>query len=120
MKFRTIFFIGLIAIGGYFAYKHFAGGGAAQGGLGAMGMMGGPPVNVAAAVSREVRMWSEFSGRLQAVDQAEVRPRVSGAITKVHFTDGSMVKAGDSLFTIDPRPYEAELQRAQGMLASAQ
>ncbi|MCV6900721.1 biotin/lipoyl-binding protein, partial [Escherichia coli] len=66
-----------------------------------------------------VQQWSEFSGRLQAVEEAQVHPRVGGTIAKIHFHDGDMVKAGESLFTIDPRPYVAELTRAQGMYESA-
>jgi multidrug efflux system membrane fusion protein len=67
-----------------------------------------------------VRVWSEFSGRLQAVDFAEVRPEVSGRITEVRFRDGQAVKAGDVLFVIDPRPYEATVAKAEANVASAQ
>lgn len=66
-----------------------------------------------------VQVWSEFSGRLQAVDAAEIRPEVSGRITEVRFEDGQTVKAGDILFVIDPRPYEAAMARAEAALASA-
>ena len=68
---------------------------------------------------QKVRIWSEFSGRLQAVDAAEIRPEVSGRITQVLFEDGQTVKAGDVLFVIDPRPYEAAVARAEANLASA-
>lgn len=71
-------------------------------------------------IKREkVRIWSEFSGRLQAVDTAEIRPEVSGRITEVHFEDGELVKAGDVLFVIDPRPYEAAVSRAEAKVATA-
>ncbi len=83
---------------------------------------GGPPqaapVTVAPAVKRTVNDSEEFSGRLEAIDYVELRPRVSGTIDKVHFIDGAMVKRGELLFTIDPRPFEAELARAQSQLTS--
>ena len=69
---------------------------------------------------RKIRLWTEFSGRLHAVDYAEIRPEVSGYITDVKFTDGQMVKTGDLLFVIDPRPYEAAVERDQAALISAQ
>jgi len=77
-----------------------------------------PPVSVAPAVQRSVSDSEEFSGRLEAIDFVELRPRVSGTIDKVHFVDGALVRKGDLLFTIDPRPFEAELARAQSQLAS--
>ena len=77
-----------------------------------------PPVSVAPAVQRSVTDSEEFSGRLEATDYVELRPRVSGTIDKVHFADGALVKKGDPMFTIDPRPFEAEVARAQSTLAS--
>ena len=59
----------------------------------------------------------EFSGRLEASEYAELRPRVGGAIDEVHFVDGAFVKKGAQMFTIDPRPFEAEVARAQSALA---
>jgi len=76
-------------------------------------------VDVAQVVSRPVTDSLEYSGRLEAVDRVEVRPLVSGTVTEVHFRDGSLVGKGDVLFTIDPRPYAAALQRAQAQLAAA-
>lgn len=104
------FLILLILTGvGYFLYGRFF---APQGGWG--GMEGGaPPVGVAEVIEREVQPWYEFSGRLVAVDSAEIRPRVSGTIEKVHFQEGQIVKKGDPLFTIDQRPYRAALQSAE-------
>lgn len=78
------------------------------------------PVTVRTVSSETVRVWSEFSGRLQAVDAAQIRPEVSGRITEVRFRDGQMVKAGDILFVIDPRPYEAAVAKAEANLATAQ
>jgi multidrug efflux system membrane fusion protein len=78
------------------------------------------PVSVASALERSVTEWDEFSGRVRAIDRVEIRPQVSGVIESVHFQDGQLVKKGDALFTIDPRPFEAELARTQALLASAQ
>jgi multidrug efflux system membrane fusion protein len=79
----------------------------------------GPAVSVAPAVQRNVSDSEDFSGRLEATDYVELRPRVSGTIDSVHFVDGASVRKGDLLFTIDPRPFEAEVQRAQSELVSA-
>lgn len=68
---------------------------------------------------QKVRIWSEFSGRLQAVNAVEIRPEVSGKITKVGFEDGGPVQEGDILFVIDPRPYEAAVARAEAKLVTA-
>lgn len=78
------------------------------------------PVTVAAVKSRDVTLWQEFSGRLEAVDRVDIRPRVGGAILSVAFREGALVKAGDLLFTIDPAPYEASVAQAAGQVASAQ
>jgi multidrug efflux system membrane fusion protein len=84
---------------------------------------GGPPpampVSVAPAVQRAVTDLETFSGRLEAAEFVELRPRVGGTIEKVHFTDGASVAAGTLLFTIDPRPFEAEVARAESQLAAA-
>src|ERR1700722_15862573 len=71
-----------------------------------------PQVSVAQVLEKRVKDWDEFTGRLQAVETVEIRPRVSGYIDKVVFTEGSQVKRGDVLFVIDPRPYKAESDRA--------
>lgn len=76
-------------------------------------------VGVRAIAAKDVRVWSEFSGRMSAVDQAEIRPQVSGRLTEIRFTDGQAVKAGDVLFVIDPRTYEAAVSQANANLASA-
>lgn len=78
------------------------------------------PVTVAAVKSRDVTLWQQFSGRLEAVDRVDIRPRVGGAIQSVEFREGALVKAGDLLFTIDPAPYLANLAQANGQLASAE
>lgn len=79
-----------------------------------------PTVSVASALEREVTEWDEFTGRLEAVEAVQVRPRVSGYIESVNFGAGSVVRKGDLLFVIDPRPYQAELDKAQAELARAQ
>jgi RND family efflux transporter MFP subunit len=71
-----------------------------------------PQVSVAQVLEKRVKDWDEFTGRLQAVETVEIRPRVTGYIDKVAFTEGSLVKRGTLLFVIDPRPYQAEYDRA--------
>lgn len=78
------------------------------------------PVTVAAVNPRKVTTWQEFSGRLEAVDRVQIRPRVAGVIQSVHFREGGLVKAGDLLVTIDPEPYKAEVAQAEGQVASAE
>ncbi|GGY87262.1 efflux RND transporter periplasmic adaptor subunit [Pseudoduganella plicata] len=77
------------------------------------------PVSAAVVVQRDIVETREFSGRLEAVERVEIRPRVSGYITAVHFTPGSLVKKGQPLFSIDPRPYQAELAKAEADANSA-
>jgi len=72
-----------------------------------------PTVSVAPVIERQITEWDEFTGRLDAVQKVEIRPRVSGYIDKVAFTEGKEVRAGDLLFQIDPRPYQAELDKAR-------
>ena len=78
------------------------------------------PVSVAQVVSQPVAAWNEFSGRLEAVDRVDVRARVSGAVQAVHFREGSLVKAGDLLVSLDPAPYQAEVARMEAQVAAAQ
>ena len=76
-------------------------------------------VTVAEVPQRAIAEWDEFTGRLEAVDQVEIRPRVAGYITRVTFDEGKEVKKGEVLFEIDPRPYQAELARAEAELERA-
>ncbi|AMY07283.1 Acriflavine resistance protein A precursor [Luteitalea pratensis] len=78
-----------------------------------------PMVTVAAAVAREITEWDEFTGRLEAVNTVEVRPRVSGYVSHVHFREGALVRKGDLLFQIDPRPFQAEVDRLRAELERA-
>lgn len=80
----------------------------------------GPPVSAAVVVQKAVTETQEFSGRLEAIEVVEIRPRVSGYITAVNFKPGAEVKKGDVLFVIDPRPYQAEADRAGAAAAAAQ
>lgn len=70
-----------------------------------------PKVTVAEVVDRAVTEWDEFTGRLEAVDAVAVRPRVSGFVSAVRFTEGAVVKKGDVLFQLDPRSFQAEVDR---------
>src|SRR6266571_8068833 len=79
-----------------------------------------PAVTVNQPAQREVVEWDEYPGWLEATDMVEVRARVSGYLESVHFKDGADVKKGDLLFVIDPRPYQAELDRAQANLLQAE
>lgn len=77
------------------------------------------PVSAAVVVEKPVAETQEFSGRLEAIDRVEIRPRVSGYITAVDFTPGAEVKKGQLLFVIDPRPYQAEADRAEAAAKAA-
>ncbi|WP_053145055.1 multidrug efflux RND transporter periplasmic adaptor subunit MexE [Pseudomonas sp. P97.38] len=80
-----------------------------------------PPakVSVAKVLEQPVNEWDEFTGRLEAPETVEIRPRVSGQIDDVAFTEGALVKKGDLLFQIDPRPFQAEVRRLEAQLAQA-
>jgi multidrug efflux system membrane fusion protein len=77
------------------------------------------PVTVTIIKTRDVNRWQEFSGRLEAVNRIQIRSRVAGAIQSVDFREGSLVNAGDLLFTVDPAPYQAAVAQAEGQMASA-
>jgi membrane fusion protein, multidrug efflux system len=79
----------------------------------------GVPVMVERLEPQSVSPFAEFSGRINAVDYAEIRPQVSGRITEIRFHDGEHVSAGDVLFVIDPRPYQAAVDKAQADLTTA-
>lgn len=78
------------------------------------------PVSVAKVEEKSVTEWDEFSGRVRAIDRVEVRPQVSGIIEQVHFSDGQLVRKGDMLFTIDPRPFQAALDNTKAVEEGAQ
>ena len=94
-------------------------GGAAHG----EGPQAAPPateVEVAQVVNDTITDYQGYSGRLEAIDRVDIRPLVGGTIVAVHFKDGALVKKGDPLFDIDPRPYQAEVDRASAQVAVAQ
>ncbi len=78
-----------------------------------------PEVSAAPVLVKQVSQWDEFSGRVEAVENVDLRPRVSGYIDKVNYIEGQEVKKGDVLFTIDARSYQAEYDRARAEVARA-
>jgi multidrug efflux system membrane fusion protein len=103
----------LVSIGAVAAILFFSGVGHGHSRAKAPAAVGAalPAVTVAEVIHRPLREWQELSGRLQAVNTVEVRPRVSGFIDRVAFEDGARVKKGQLLFQIDPRPFQAEVDR---------
>jgi multidrug efflux system membrane fusion protein len=83
------------------------------------GMPPPPEVSAAPVLVKQVSQWDDFSGRVEAVENVDLRPRVSGYIERVNYEEGQEVRKGDVLFTIDSRSYRAELARAQADLARA-
>ncbi len=77
------------------------------------------PVTVSGVKSQSLRLWNNFSGRLSAVEEVQLRPRVSGEIVEIRFEDGQLVKQGDILAVIDPRSYQATVDEARAELAAA-
>ena len=78
-----------------------------------------PKVTVSSNAPPRGSRWEEYTGRLEAVESVEVRARVNGYLQSIHFKNGATVEQGDLLFVIDPRPYQAELERAKAELALA-
>lgn len=78
-----------------------------------------PKVSVAEVLDQPVNEWDEFTGRLEAPETVQVRPRVSGQIDRVAFNEGALVKKGDLLYQIDPRPFQAEVNRLEAQLQQA-
>jgi len=79
-----------------------------------------PAVTVSQPIQRELVEWDEYTGQFAAMEYVEIRARVSGYLTEIHFQDGQLVKEGDLLFVIDPRPYEATLAAARAQLAQGE
>jgi multidrug efflux system membrane fusion protein len=78
------------------------------------------PATVKTLVPQDVKLWTQFSGKLVAVEHVDIRARVSGTIDKIYFQPGTIVKKGQPLFLIDPRPYRTEVDRQAAAVASAQ
>lgn len=116
MRFIALIFLSLLSLS---ACKPDGG---QQHGAGGMPGMGGPAPKVTAVKpeTRDIQEWSDFTGRFEAVDKTEIRPRVGGYLRQIHFKDGQMVNKGDLLFTIDPKPYQANLQEASANTKLAQ
>jgi RND family efflux transporter MFP subunit len=93
--------------------------GCGQGGAGPGGPNGPPTVSVAPVTQRTVQEFDEFTARLEATESVEVRSRVAGTLQQVHFREGQRVSKGDVLYTIDPRPFAAEVARAEAQVATA-
>ena len=87
---------------------------------GALAQSGPPQVTVARPIVKELAEWMEFTGQFVPVERVELRARVTGYLTEVHFRDGHLVKAGDPLYTIDPRPFRIALDDANARAAEAQ
>jgi multidrug efflux system membrane fusion protein len=111
----AVFAAVIAAGGGYALFRTPAVANAAQ----AQSAPAATPVEVAEVLNKTIVDWQRYSGRLEAIDRVDIRPLVSGTLTAVHFQDGSIVKKGDVLFTIDPRPYAAEVDRAAAALTAA-
>lgn len=121
MRNRSIAFVSLVplaaaALAAVFTLSGCAGDAAAQH---AAMPPPAPQVTVARVISRTVTDSETFSGRFSAVDHVDIRPRVSGYISSVNFVDGTVVHKGQVLFVIDPRPYDADYQRAEADLDQA-
>ncbi|MFT4045587.1 MAG: efflux RND transporter periplasmic adaptor subunit [Solimonas sp.] len=78
-----------------------------------------PEVTVRVAVQQQIVDWDHYTGRFEAVERVELRPRVTGYIDRLDFDEGRLVKKGELLFRIDPRPYRARLDQAEAELARA-
>lgn len=89
-------------------------------GAGPHGMPPAMPAQVTVVEEKPLRLWTSYSGRLEAVEFVELRPQVDGRIQEVKFEDGQLVNEGDVLFVIDPRPYEARVAEAQAAIKAAQ
>ena len=109
--------IGVLAGAGTIAAGHYLR--AAQATATAASAEQAVPVTVAMIEPRQTALWDDFSGRLEAINRVELRPRVAGAILATKFTEGALVKAGDVLFKIDPAPYAAEVDKANAQLEAA-
>src|SRR4249920_3138981 len=78
------------------------------------------PVQATVAIAQDVPTYLDAVGKTVAREVVSVQPQVSGRVTQIHFTDGANVKIGDLLFTIDPRPYQAQLDQAEANVAQAE
>jgi multidrug efflux system membrane fusion protein len=122
-KIRRRFLLGIVAVialAGVIGTVISSSGNGAANGQPAAAAPAALPVSVSVVEQRDVAIWDEFSGRLEAIDRVDIRSRVAGAVQAVHFREGALVKQNDLLITIDPAPYEAEVARAEAQVAAAQ
>jgi multidrug efflux system membrane fusion protein len=112
-----IVILGVVAVAGSIATGHYFH--AAQATAATAAPEPAVPVTVAVIQPRPTTLFDDFSGRLEAVDRVQLRPRVAGAILSTNFTEGALVKSGDILFKIDPAPYAAEVDRAEAQVEAA-
>lgn len=117
--FLSFLLVGFLCGAGFWIYSANRPVGAAEG-QNPFGGGGAMPVETVTIEPEAVQVWKRFSGRLVAVDQADIRPQVSGRITEIRFEDGQHVDKGDILLVIDPRPYQAALNQAKATLAASQ
>lgn len=119
VRFFALVLILAALAGGYYYLSHRPQPGpAGTAGMPAAGQppMGPPPVTVSHPLVEQIMEWDEYSGQFSAVDLVELRGRVSGYLESIHFQDGQMVKKGDLLFVVDPRPFEADVRLAEANL----
>jgi RND family efflux transporter MFP subunit len=114
--FRAASVVAILGVGALALALFLGGRPAAPGG----GAPPAPSVLAAQPLAETVPRWDEFTGRFAAVQRVDVRPRVSGAVEKIHFKDGQIVKAGDLLFTIDQRPYQIAVDSARAEVVRMQ
>lgn len=119
-KIITCLVLGALVVSGVGIAWHASEGIAAEEALPAGDAPAAMPVETAVVKPEPVQVWSKFSGHIVAVDQAEIRPQVSGRITELKFEDGQYVQKDDILMVIDPRPYEATLTQAKAALQRAE
>ena len=115
---RAVVLLALVLVGaglGWWLLKPGAGDGAQQ----AMAAPPPPQVTVSTPMIKEIVEWNEYTGQFQAVEDVEIRSRVSGYLDQIHFRDGQIVQASDLLFTIDPRPFEIAVASAKAQLTES-
>ena len=115
---RAVIFLILVLIGAGLGWW-FLKPGATDAGQQAMAAPPPPQVTVSTPMMKEIVEWNEYTGQFQAVEEVEIRSRVSGYLDQIHFRDGQIVAAGDLLFTIDPRPFDIAVNSAKAQLAQA-
>ncbi len=116
----TLLLLIVLAGAGWYGWRAYGPGGASEEAQAEIAPPPPPSVTVSAPLVKRITEWDEYTGQFRAVEDVEVRARVSGYLEQVNFQDGEMVQAGDLLYVIDPRPFEIALESATAQLASAQ